>query len=339
MTQPSRWTLLGGLAVAAALLCVCLGPVTVGPTEVLAVLGERLGLDHAPSVRDRAIVWSIRLPRTVLAFAVGGALGLSGAALQGLFRNPLAEPSLIGVSSGAALGAVLCIATLPATLPLVGAFAVPAAAVVGGGLATVLVYRLGRRDGITSVGTLLLAGVAVNALSFAVIGLVLTMVDEGRLRTITLWTLGSVGGATWGNALLVSAALGVAVALVVPVGRSLDALLLGEAEAGLLGVPVQSLKRRLVVASTLAVGAATAFSGLVGFVGLVVPHILRLAWGPEHRFLLPASALGGGALLALSDLVARTAAAPAELPIGVLTAILGAPFFLVLLRHRSLELA
>lgn len=335
----SRWALLGAVAVGAALLCVCLGPVTVGPADVLAVLGERLGLDHAPSVRDRAIVWSIRLPRTLLAFAVGGALGLSGAALQGLFRNPLAEPALIGVSSGAALGAVLCIATLPATLPLVGALAVPLAAVVGGGLATVLVYRLGRRDGRTAVGTLLLAGIAVNALAGAIIGLVLTMVDEGRLRTITLWTLGSVGGATWGSALTVATAVAVAVVLVVPAARSLDALLLGEAEAAHLGVPVQSLKRRLVAASTLAVGAATAFSGLVGFVGLVVPHILRLAWGPEHRFLLPASALGGGTLLALADLVARTAAAPAELPIGVLTAILGAPFFLALLRQRGPELA
>jgi len=288
-----------------------------------------------------AVILAVRLPRTLLGLLVGAGLAVAGAAMPGLFRKPLADPGLIGVSSGAALAAVAVIVLgsqgLAVLTQACGPFSLPLAAFAGGLATTLLIYRLASRDGHTSVTTLLLAGIAVNALCGAGTGLLTYLADDQQLRTLTFWLMGSLGGATWAEvgstALLIAAPL-LALPFLAP---TLNALLLGEAEAGHLGVAAQSVQRLIVALAALAVGAAVAVSGVIGFVGLVVPHLLRLMLGPDHRLLLPGAALLGGSLLLLADLLARTVVAPAELPIGILTALLGGPFFLALLLHRGID--
>ncbi len=270
---------------------------------------------------------------------MGAVLALSGVAMQGLFRNPLADPGLVGVSSGAALGAALAI-VFGASLGGLPAFLAPyllSLCAFGGGLGgTWLVYRLGRRDGQTSVATMLLAGIALTALSGAVIGLFTYLADDATLRTLTFWNLGSLNGASYPRLwpLLLVALL---VACWLPRrADALNALLLGESEARHLGFDVERLKAELVLCTALGVGAAVAAAGMIGFIGLVVPHLIRLVAGPDHRTLLPASMMAGAILLLLADLLARLALAPAELPIGIVTALIGAPFFLyLLLRGRA----
>ncbi len=319
-----------------ALLSIAIGPVNIPLADVLRTLAGVAGLpagEVAP--QHQAVILSIRLPRTLLGLLVGAGLAVAGAAMQGLFRNPLADPSLIGVSAGGALAAVSVIVLGGTGLAMVtdalGSFALPLAAFAGGLVTTLVVYRLASSDGRTSVTTLLLAGIAINALCGAGTGLLTYLADDQQLRTLTFWSMGSLSGATW-------PAVGSLAALMTPpllalplLARTLNALLLGEAEAGHLGIAVQRMQPIIVALAALAVGAAVAVSGIIGFVGLVVPHLLRLAQGPDHRFLLPGSALLGGALLLLADLLARTLVTPAELPIGILTALLGGPFFLALL--------
>jgi iron complex transport system permease protein len=269
---------------------------------------------------------------------VGAALAVSGAAMQGLFRNPLADPGLIGVSAGGALGAVSVIvlgASVTASVaPSLAAGAVPIAAFVGALAATLLVKRLATRDGRTDVATLLLAGIAIQAVAMAGTGLLTYVADDEQLRTLTFWTMGSLGGATW-QSLAYAAPLMVLSLLAIPLAAAaLNAMLLGESEAGHLGFDTERLKLVLVLLVAGAVGAAVAVSGIIGFVGLVVPHLLRLTLGPDHRALLPGSALLGATLLLLADLVARTVVVPAELPIGIITALVGGPFFIWLLVSR-----
>ncbi|MCW1935911.1 MULTISPECIES: FecCD family ABC transporter permease [Pseudomonas] len=323
-------------------LSLALGPVSLplGDTlrAALRLLGVPLAAD-ASVQQAELILAQIRMPRTLLGLAVGMVLALCGVAMQGLFRNPLADPGLVGVSSGAALGAAVAIVGGAAFGGLPEAFApylLSACAFVGGLLVTALVYRLGRRDGQTHVATMLLAGIALTALAGAAIGLFTYLADDATLRTLTFWNLGSLNGASYARLWpLLLATL--AVALWLPRrARALNALLLGESEARHLGFDVERLKRELVFCTALGVGAAVAAAGLIGFIGLVVPHLMRLLVGPDHRLLLPASALAGASLLLLADLVARLALAPAELPIGIVTALIGAPFFLYLLvRGRS----
>ena len=285
------------------------------------------------------IVGQIRMPRTLLGLAVGAVLALCGVAMQGLFRNPLADPGLIGVSSGAALGAAVAIvggAAMGGMPEVFAPYLLSLCAFLGGLVVTALVYRLGRRNGQTSVTTMLLAGIALNALAFACIGLFTYLADDATLRTLTFWNLGSLNGASYARLwplLLVT----LAVALWLPRrAQALNALLLGESEARHLGVAVERLKRELVFCTALGVGAAVAAAGMIGFIGLVVPHLVRLLVGPDHRVLLPASALAGASLLLLADLFARLILSPAELPIGIVTALIGAPFFLyLLLRGRT----
>ena len=266
-------------------------------------------------------------------------LALSGVAMQGLFRNPLADPGLVGVSSGAALGAAFAIVLGSAWggLPeAFGPYLLSLSAFTGGLLVTSMVYRLGRRDGQTSVASMLLAGIALTALAGALIGLLTYLADDATLRTLTFWNLGSLNGASYARLwpLLIVAA---AVALWLPRrAKALNALLLGEPEARHLGFEVERLKRELIWCTALGVGAAVAAAGLIGFIGLVVPHLMRLLVGPDHRILLPASLLAGASLLLFADLLARLLLAPAELPIGIVTALIGAPFFLyLLLRGRG----
>jgi iron complex transport system permease protein len=336
---------LGGLVLllaGAVVLGLGVGAVAISPGQVLAILGESVGLSlpWAYESRQALVLTAIRLPRVLLGVGVGGGLAVSGAVMQGLFRNPLADPSLIGVSSGAALAAVVTIVLGPVLMggwaDALGPFLLPAAAFAGGVGATVLVYRLGTRNGQTSVATMLLAGIAINAMAGAGTGLMTFIADDDQLRDLTFWTLGSLGGATWTQLAVVGPCLLGGMVAAPFLARPLNALLLGEGEAFHLGIDTERTKKQAVTLAALVVGAAVAVSGVIGFIGLVVPHLLRLAVGPDHRVLIPGSALLGGALLLGADVLARTIVAPAELPIGIVTALVGAPFFLwLLLRDRK----
>ena len=325
------------LCVLAIWLSLALGPVSLPLLDTLEALLRLSGLagEQVPGQAE-LIIGQIRLPRTLLGLSVGAVLALCGVAMQGLFRNPLADPGLVGVSSGAALGAALVIvgsASLGWGLgPLwLQPYLLSLAAFAGGLGVTAVVYRLGRRDGQTSVAAMLLAGVALSALAGALIGLFTYLADDATLRSLTFWNMGSLNGASYAR-LWPLLLVGVGVAIWLPRrATALNALLLGESEARHLGFEVERLKRELVLCTALGVGAAVAAAGLIGFIGLVVPHLLRLLVGPDHRILLPASAMAGAALLLLADLLARLLLAPAELPIGIITALLGAPFFLYLL--------
>lgn len=329
------------LLAVAVLASLAIGPVFIAPTDIAAilsdaVLGERAATGMA--MRDAVIVLDIRLPRTVLAFLVGGSLAVAGAVLQGVFRNPLADPALVGVSTGAAFAAVLWIVFGY----LVGAYlsdflltlALPIAAFLGSLVATILLYRLATREGRTSVAMLLFSGIALSALAAAGTGLAIFVASDQQLREFTFWTLGSTGGASWTKVAIAIPFSLLLLAGAIWIARGLDALALGEAEAFHIGIDTQRLKRIAIVLVAAGVGAAVAVAGVIGFVGLVIPHLLRLTTGPMHRRLIVGCALLGGALLTGSDIVARTVAAPAEVPIGVVTAILGAPYFLFLV-HRN----
>ncbi len=296
--------------------------------------------DSALSNRDRIVIFDIRLPRAILGFLIGGGLAVSGAVMQGLFRNPLADPGLIGVSAGSSLGAVAMIVLgggvlAPVAHPF-GIFSLPIAAFIGGLVTTVLLYKVATRHGQTSIATLLLAGIALGSLALAATGILIYMADDRQLRDLTFWSMGSLAGSTWSKVIGAGPIIVLSLLPLPFMARGLNALTLGEAAAFHMGVAVQRLKNVAIVSVAAAVGASVAVSGGIGFVGIVVPHILRMIIGPDHRFLLPASALLGGSLLIVADVVARTIVSPAELPIGILTAGVGGPFFLwMLLRQRS----
>lgn len=314
---------------------VGVGAVAIPPVQVVGILLDALGFDVAASHTEaqEMILLNIRIPRVVLAILVGAALSVSGAAMQGLFRNPLADPGLIGISNGAAIATAVAL-VLTGPLAMTALFRVsvmPVAAFVGAVVSTLAVYRLSTTDGRTHVATMLLAGIAVNALTGAGIGYLVFLADDNQIRDLTFWLLGSLGGAQWSTVLTVAPFLLAAVFWLPGMARGLNAMLLGEAEAAHLGYRVERLKKVIILLVGLSVGAAVSVSGVIGFVGLVVPHILRLWIGPDHRFLIPGSAVLGALLLLGSDLAARTLAAPAEIPIGIITASIGAPFFLWLL--------
>ncbi|MHC0053614.1 FecCD family ABC transporter permease [Actibacterium sp. D379-3] len=327
-----------GLLCATALFS--LGHGAAADTRVLRAVLAGIGLAEPVSARDQVIIWDIRLPRLVLGVAVGAALAVSGAVMQGLFRNPLADPGLVGISAGAGLGAVAAIVlggALPgAMVAAVGGYLVPVAAFVGGWAATLLLYHISTRRGRTSVATMLLAGIALAALTGAATGLIVYYADDAQLRDLTFWSMGSLAGATWGKVASAAPIIVLALAASPFLARALNALALGEAAAAHLGVPVQRMKNIAILGVAAAVGASVAVTGGIGFIGIVVPHLLRLVQGPDHRFLLPNAAVLGASLLLLADVISRTVIAPAELPIGIVTAVLGGPFFLwILLRNRS----
>lgn len=289
----------------------------------------------------KTILFDIRLPRICLAILIGAILAISGAVMQGLFRNPLAAPSLIGVSSGASVGASVVIVLAGAWLQsnaALGLSLVAVGAFIGSFLVTVLVYRLSTSALGTSVTTMLLAGIAVSALAGAVSGLLSYYADNEMLRQISIWQMGNLSTANWQRVLVLAVVAILVLSLFPRESKSLNALLLGESEARHLGIDVQQVKRKLILLTTLGIGTAVAIGGMIGFVGLIVPHIVRLLIGPDHRWLLPASALAGGVLLLLADTIARIIIAPTELPTGILTAILGAPFFIMLLVQQRREL-
>ena len=323
----ARLTLAGLLCLLLLTLAVSLG-IGAAPVPWRAVLG---GQAHEQAY---ALLWQIRLPRLLLSALVGAALATSGAAIQGLFRNPLADPGLIGISSGAALAVAMAIVLFGAGVGALGLYGLSVAAFVGGVVSCLLVLRFAHINGRVSVTHMLLAGIAISALSGAGTGVLTYLSDDQQLRSLTFWTMGSLGGAMWPAVAVGASTILPGVWLLLRRSRDLNILLLGEREAEYLGVNARALKHTVIGATALMVGVATALTGMIGFLGLVVPHLVRLVLGPDHRALLPASALLGAALLALADTIARTVAAPAEMPVGILTSLIGGPFFLWLLSRQ-----
>ena len=280
---------------------------------------------------QQAVLFSIRLPRIMLAVIVGIALAVSGAAMQGLFRNPLADPGLIGISTSAALAVALVIVLAGPLTGMLGIYSLSIAAFLGALVACFIIFRLAKLTGKFSVTYMLLSGIALNALCAAGVGFLTFLSNDEQLRTLTFWTMGSLGGALWPSVLVASTIVVPACIVLIRNARELNLLLLGENEARYLGVDEDRLKRRIIISTALAVGAGIAVSGIIGFVGLVVPHLVRLILGPDHRLLIPASGLLGASLLLTADTFARTIVAPAEMPVGILTSLIGGPFFLWLL--------
>ncbi|MDA7853538.1 iron ABC transporter permease [Porticoccaceae bacterium] len=331
-SAPSLIWALAILLPVAALVSITVGTVDISLLDGLAAL-----TGSSINSQTHTIVIDIRLPRILLAIAVGAVLASTGAVMQGLFRNPLADPSLIGVSSGASVGASLMIVTAGGFIKsgaLLGLSLVAVGAFVGGFAATLLVYRLATSGIGTSVTTMLLAGIAIGALAGALNSLLSYFSDNDMLRQISLWQMGNLSGASWTKVIVMGAVALLLMGLFPRESKALNALLLGESEARHLGIDVQRVKRRLIVLTALGVGVSVALAGLVGFVGLIMPHIVRLAIGPDHRWLVPASALAGATLLVIADSLARIVVIPAELPTGILTALLGAPFFVALLLQQ-----
>ena len=295
---------------------------------------------HSEPSQIQSIIMEIRLPRLILALLVGAVLAILGAVMQGLFRNPLADPSLIGVSGGASVGASIVIVAAGGAMlsPLAGLSMVALGAFIGGVITTLVVYRVATSSLGTSVTTMLLAGIAIGAIAGAFNSLLSYFSDNQMLRQISVWQMGNLGGANWQKASLMAAVSLIIFSLLPSHAKSLNAFLLGESEARHLGIDVQRIKRQLIFLTALGVGVSVALAGLIGFVGLVIPHMVRLLIGPDHRALLPASALAGASLLLIADSIARVVVLPAELPTGILTALLGAPFFVVLLLKQQGEI-
>ena len=327
---------------AVALLATTVGAAVIPLPRLAAALGFNIGhADPALLARDELVLWSIRIPRIAVAGMIGGLLALSGAIMQGLFRNPLADPALVGVSSGGAFAAASAIvisdSAWGASFRFMQFELLPVAAFAGSLITTTILYKIASREGRTSVAIFLLAGLAIAAIANAGIGLLVFVADDRQLRDITFWLLGSLSGATWPKDGVVAPVALLALLAIPLIARGLDVLVLGEAEAFHTGIDVERLKKISIVLISAMTGVAVSICGVVGFVGIVVPHLLRIVIGPGHRMLLPASVFLGAILLILADTVARVLAAPAEVPIGILTAVLGAPFFLfILLRQRAL---
>ncbi len=334
--------LLSLLLLAVMLLSSCIGAVRITVPELLSILSNRVGISAIADFKplQASVLLNIRLPRVFLGVLIGAGLGISGAVIQGLFRNPLAEPGLIGISSGATLFAVLMIVlevgVFKTLSGAIGFYALSLAAFTGACITTFIVYRLSIRNGRTVTTTLLLSGIAINALAGAFTGLLTYMATDEQLRTITFWSLGSLGGASW------STVSGLLPFILIPVAglpfmaKSLNAMALGDAQALHMGVDIRLMKRIIILLATIAVGASVAVAGMIGFIGLIIPHILRMTFTADHRLVIPGSAIMGAALLTLADLAARTIVAPAELPIGILTALIGTPVFLyIIINERN----
>lgn len=320
------------LTVLTLLAGVVVGPVHIPISDTLSYLiGRGASVNGSPSV-SRLIISQIRLPRVLLGLLVGCALAISGGTMQGLFRNPLASPYVLGIASGASTGASLVI-----LLNLRGALLLPLGAFIGGFLAAGIVYRLAQeRSKKTSVYTLILAGVAVGALFSAVTSFTIFLHSGSeKVTDVIFWTMGGLGRANWAYVYVLTPIVALGSVILIAFSRDLNALSLGEEEAFHLGIDPEMSKRIMLGVATLLTSSAVAFAGTIGFVGLIIPHIMRLIIGPDHRYLLPATAIAGAVFLVWADLAARTVASPAEMPVGIITAFLGAPFFLYLLKRKG----
>lgn len=333
VTSATLFTVLWVALIVAIFVSAGTGQLAIPPLEVLGSLLHKIGIDWLPlpsHASGDATLWSIRFPRVVMAALVGAGLAVSGLLMQAIFGNPLAEPGIIGVSSGAAVGAGLCIVF---GLTVFGGWTVAVFAFIFGLGATLVVYGMSRAEGKTEVVTLVLTGIAVNAVGGAGIALLTFLGDTQSREQIVFWQLGSLAGVTWSQVAVVAPVIAVGMLFSYFVARKLDLLSLGERNARHLGVNVEVLRIGVIVLVALLVGAAVAFAGIISFVGLVVPHLMRMILGPAHLPLVSATAVGGALLLTLADLAARTAVPMAELPIGMLTALVGGPFFFWLLRR------
>lgn len=339
---PGRWSrfalVTAALTLALAATCTLslgLGQYALSPAQIVGILLHAIGIDTAwaPTVTtDAGVLLSIRLPRLALGVIVGAALAVSGVLMQAIFGNPLADAGVVGVSSGAALGAA---ASLTFGLATFGAWTTPAFAFVGGLIAVFAVYFISRAGGRTEVVTLLLTGIAINAIGGAGLAFLTFLGTTSTREQIIFWQLGSLNGALWPNVALVAPLVAIGTIIALLVARRLDLFALGERTARHLGVRVEPLRMVVIVTVALLVCAAVAFAGIIGFVGLVIPHLMRMIIGPAHLPLVIASAVGGALLIAVADLAARTAVPLADLPIGMITALVGGPFFLwLLLRTR-----
>ncbi len=324
--QPVLWVLLCCLA-AATVLSSTSGAVQISWGSIPRLLW---GVPEAGEALLKNVLLHIRLPRVLFSIVVGAALAATGVTMQALFRNPLAEPGLVGISSGAALGAVCAI-----VLTTGGFLLVAGAAFVGSLVATLLAYSIGRRY--RGVAGLLLAGIAINTVAGSAIGMFTYLANDNELRDLTFWTMGSLAGADWRLLLWLGPWTALLLAYLCRQWRVLNALLLGEREAAHLGFELVTVRRRLIVVTALIIGPLVAVTGGIGFIGLVVPHLVRMLLGAHHRYLLPVSVVAGALVLTLADCLSRVLLSPAELPIGLITSLVGGPFFFWLLsRGRSM---
>jgi iron complex transport system permease protein len=324
------------LAAATTIACVRFGAIDFSLHDMgAAVIGKLSGATDLSL--DQRIFVQLRLPRAILCLFVGASLGVGGTLMQALFRNPIVEPGLVGTSSGAAFGAAMFYVFGSLLKINLGAWTLPLAACAGGVLSTWIVFQLAtsKHETRSSILLLLLTGLAMNALFMSAIGFLSYIARDPQARSIIYWNLGTLSGASWSSVAVVAASTLVGTCVAVIYAKPLNALMIGEDEATALGVNVKRLKWTVLAINVLLVAVATAFTGVISFVGLIVPHILRSLRGPENRFLILGSALLGGTLLSIADLIARTSLRPAELPIGIVTSVVGVPVFLFLLRQRE----
>lgn len=312
------------------------GAYAISHSQLLRVIAS-LWSPGAEASPEYLVFMNIRLPRLVLGLVAGAGLGMAGTLMQGIFRNPLADPGLIGISSGAALAAGLAIVMGTAWFPMLpralGSWTLVGMAFAGGFAVTLMIYTLSQNEGGTRMALMLLAGIAINALAGAGLGYLSVVATDEQLRSLQFWLMGSLGGARWSAVLLVGGIVLAACLASLRLAAPLNTIALGESQAALLGVDVERVKRQAILLTACAVGAVTATTGVIGFIGLIAPHWVRMVAGPDHRVVLPASGLLGAALVLAADTVARTVMAPTELPLGVLTAFIGVPMFLMMLRH------
>lgn len=322
---------------------VCILGLQTGPFEIPAsqIFTSLLNLFSSDPIQSQQdwVIQELRLPRTVLALLTGAALGAAGTVTQGVFRNPLADPGLIGVSSGAALAAVAVIVLQDSLLSfwtdIAGAFALPIAAFLGGLCASLIIYRLGTQNGQTQVALLLLAGIAINVITFALTGILMYVADDQELRSLTFWQMGSLAHGRWPEIFALCFLILIPLLILPFFSRLLNALLMGEAIATHLGFNVQRGKLILIITAALMVGSSVAVTGMISFIGLVVPHLLRLIVGADHRLLLPASTIAGAVLLLVADMISRTLIPPADIPVGLIMSVIGGPVFLFLLMQQA----
>jgi iron complex transport system permease protein len=334
-------TLLTLILIGCVLFSTSVGALSISVAELWQIVLFKLGITKTAAFEEQKalVFWIIRLPRVCLAVLVGAGLGIAGASLQGLFRNPIADSTLIGVTSGASLFAVFVIMLnvkfLGIANELGGAYTISLVSFIGAALTTLLVYQLSKITGEGSINTMLLCGIAINAFVGSITGLMTYMATDEQLRSITFWNLGSLGGANWTSVLAVAPFVFCSVIFMPHLSKALNLLVLGDSQAAALGVNMVVLKRQVVILATMGVGSSVAVAGTIGFVGLVVPHIVRTTFGPDHKTLLIGSAFGGAIVLTLADTISRTIVAPSELPIGIITALLGTPFFLYILWEQK----
>lgn len=335
--------ILSGLLIVSCLVSVSIGSVSIEIKQIFSLILNRMGFEGSQNFTaiQENVFWILRFPRVLFGILVGVALGVSGVSLQGIFRNPLVDSGLIGIASGASLLAS-CFIVLSSYISFLSFFnaqlTMAFVAFIGAAVTAFLVYRVSLYNGKINITMLILAGVALNAVSGSLTGLLTYFADDRQLRDITFWTLGSLSGATWLSLSILAFFVLIPAFILMRYRNALNAFALGEKSAYFIGVDTKRVKFVVLLCSTAMVGATVAFSGIIGFVGLVIPHILRLVIGPNHRALMPLSALAGALLICLADLVSRTLINPIEIPIGIITSIIGAPILLIIILKQKRNL-